>query len=136
MKEKSKNKIFARGVYCDLRNIYIIENSINSLYDSTFEVMQGMDPLILLGICLLLNILVFFLYITSYSKKYKVAGLAILIIDIFLIIYINPLILLGICLLLNIFVFFRYIISYNKRYITAGFALLIIDVLLIIYIIK
>ena len=95
-----------------------------------------MDLLILAGICLLLNILVFFFYITSYSKKYKTAGFAILIIDILLIIYINPFILLGLCLLLNILVFFLYMIHYNKRYITAGLALLIIDVFLIIYIIK
>jgi hypothetical protein len=44
-------------------------------------------PWIALWICILLNSLLFLLYIVSNNKKYIIAGFAILIIDLYLIIY-------------------------------------------------
>ena len=49
--------------------------------------LDNLYPWIALWICILLNSLLFLLYIVSHNKKYIVAGFAILIIDLYLIIY-------------------------------------------------
>ena len=71
-----------------LENLLISIMDILQFIKTTIIYFSGnLYPWIALWICILLNSLLFLSYIVSHNKKYIVAGFAILIIDLYLIIY-------------------------------------------------